>query len=469
MNTAAFKDCDIRGTYPAEVNESLFGHVGRAYAERVHASPFPELESGTIVLGGDARLSTPALRDALLAGLMTRPVHVIDIGRVPTPVVYWAKARRRFQGSAIVTASHNPPSWNGLKLTNGPLPPTPEDIVSLADDLPPAAPIAKISGRRSEWLSATADYLDEQAQGFTGQGIDRLSVVVDPGGGCFAGVASGLFERLGAHVTALHDTIDGLFTRRHPDCAVPEHLTALSEAVVEQGADLGIAFDGDGDRIAVVDGRGRILGTERLAMILLGGVFDDVAGSSVILDIKCSMHLERKVGALGAEPVRCRSGHAYMKRQVLERRAVAGFELSGHVFLGQMDARDDPLCTSLLLMSWLGDTGHSLAELVDDLPPMYMTPDIRIAAPEDRIASLLAACAEGVGDAHVERLDGVRLVWPDGWVLARRSITEPKVTIRLEGETLESLHKIGALFCERFPDLRAPISEGIRTATDAER
>jgi len=466
ISTAAFKDCDIRGVYPIEVGESLFERVGRVFAAQVDAIGFPNVDAGTVVLGGDARLSTPGLRTAFLAGMMASPIHVVDLGQVPTPVVYWAKARRGAQGSAIVTASHNPPSWNGLKLTNGPLPPTPEDIARLAEMARRVGPGGPPRGVRTEWPFVVRDYLDEMRTVFAGAGIDRMNVVIDPGNGCLAGIASRLCEGLGARVAALHDAVDGLFRQRHPDCAVPEHLSALAAAVTDRRADLGIAFDGDGDRIAVVDGRGRILGAERLAMVLLDGVLGDVAGSSIILDVKCSMHLERKVRALGAEPVRCKSGHAYMKRKALERRSVAGVELSGHIFLGRIEARDDPLYTALLLMSWLSGQSRSLAEMVDELPPMYMTPDIRIGVSEDRITQLLAACADGQEGARVEVLDGVRLVWPDGWIRGLRSITELKVTIRLEGETPEGLKRIGSIFCRRFPELRDPVADSIRRATE---
>ena len=263
---------------------------------------------------------------------------------------------------------------------------------------------------------------------------------------------------------ALHDTVDGLYRARRPDCAVAENLTALSAAVIESGADLGIAFDGDGDRLAVVDGRGRVLGSERLAMVLLGGALGETAGTSVIVDVKCSMHLEHMIRAKGAVPVRCKSGHAYMKRQVLERGALAGVELSGHVFLSHIDGRDDPLFAALLLASWLSEQSVSLAEMVDGLPTMYMTADIRVDLPADEISRVLDVCAAGIEGAEVERLDGVRLVWPEGWVLARRSITEPKITIRLEGETPADLRRIGIRFGDFFPVLRAALGTAIERA-----
>lgn len=464
-STVAFKDCDIRGLYPSEVDEDLFENIGIAFGRDVASRSYPGMKPGLIVLGGDARLSTPSLRDRLVGGLVSSPVRIADLGQVPTPVVYWAKDRLKAQASAIVTASHNPPSWNGLKLTNGPMPPTPEDIAGLADAVRNVDSGGPTHGGVSHWPSVIDEYLQELRAEFAGKGVDCAKIVVDPGNGCWSGIAAGFLESLGAQVWELHGTVDGLFRERHPDCAVPEHLTALSAAVTERKADFGIAFDGDGDRLAVVDGRGQFLGAERLAMVLLGGVLGGVGGSPIVLDVKCSMQLERKVRALGAEPIRCKSGHAYMKRQVLEHRAVAGVELSGHIFLGLIGARDDPLYTSLLLTSWLSDQDRPLANIVDELPAMYMTPDIRIAMSEDYIAGLLEACAGGVEGARVEILDGARLIWPDGWILVRRSITEPKVTIRLEGETPDGLKRIGSVFCQRFPEIGDAVANGIRRTT----
>ncbi len=467
VDTRAFKDCDIRGVYPDELDESLFEKVGWAYGRALAAQPAAgDLAPGLVVVGGDARASTPALRKSFLSGLERHALTVIDLGeRVPTPAIYWAKARRKAQGSAIITASHNPPSWNGLKLMAGALPPTPGDILGLAEaasSFPAGGPIPKARLRR--WDGIVDDYLADVEAGFRGRGIERLTVAVDPGNGCLSGVASQAFRHLGARVVALHDTVDGLFRERHPDCAVPGHLEALRAACREERADFGVAFDGDGDRIAVVDGRGRVLGAERLAMVLFQGPLRPNRGQHVILDIKCSMHLDRRIAALGGQAVRCKSGHAFMKRTVLERQALAGVELSGHVFLGEIEARDDPLHTSLLLASWLAGQDTGLAELVDALPPMFMTEDLRLALPAAEIERIIATCADGLGGGVPERLDGVRLVWPDGWLLARRSITEPKITMRLEGETPDALRRIAGVCREAFPALATPLAAGVEGA-----
>lgn len=458
---AAFKDCDIRGPYPEEVSDDLFEVVGAAYGADVAGGSFPGLQERMIVIGGDARETTPRLKTRLTDGLAIHPLRIIDLGaRVPTPVTYWAKAELRAQASAIVTASHNPPHWNGLKVMNGDRPPRPEDIARLA------AYDGEVGGQRpraevTSWPGATETYIGRLTETFAESGVDGLHVVIDPGNGCQSGIASRVYRALGAEVEALHDRADGRFPDRHPDCAVPENLTAVCAAVRERGADLGIAFDGDGDRLAAVDGQGRVLGSERLGMVLLPAIMEDGSSAPVVIDIKCSMALEECIEKLGGRAIRSKSGHAYMKQVVLDSGAVAGIEVSGHVFLGELDGRDDPLHTSLRLCRYLAARERSLAEMVDALPPMYMTPDIRIAMDAPEIDRLLTSAPEAFSDARIEDLDGVRIVWPTGWLLIRRSITEPKVTLRMEGQTQRDLEDISERVVGRFPELTTEVKAAV--------
>ena len=321
-----------------------------------------------------------------------------------------------------------------------------------------------VSPFHSEAIQA---YQEEIIDTFFSKGIDSLSIVVDPGNGCQAGIASHVFSRLGATVTAIHNERDSLFRERHPDCAIPENLAALISAVKSTRADLGIAFDGDGDRLAVVDNKGRIVGSERVGMILLQGPLQPRDHDSVILDVKCSMQLERIVSKIGGSPVRCKSGHAYMKAMVLDHQAMMGVELSGHIFLREIEGRDDPLYSVLILGSCLAGSTRNLSDMVDCLPPIFMTPDVRIPMPPGEIDRLIEACSSGIEGARVETLDGVRLVWDEGWVLVRRSITEPKVTIRLEGESPEDLKTISQRFVAFRPGVAPHIEAAVAKVVDS--
>ena len=454
MTSAAIKDCDIRGRYPEEVNEALFLQLGRAFGRQVTAAVHGEAAKATVVVGCDDRPSTPALKKSFLNGLTTHDLRITDLGVVPTPVVYWAKESVEAQASAIITASHNPPEFNGLKVMNGTRPPTPDMIRALAEEketddaaLPPG------TENITPWPEALAAYKSEMIERFSGHGLERLSIVLDPGTGCQSGVASEVFRELGAGVIALHDHLDGTFPERNPDCAIPEHLTPLMSAVQKSETDLGIAFDGDGDRIAVVDDQGRIIASEHLAMILLEGPLGLAGGMPVIIDLKCSMHLDRLVSRLQGRPVRCKSGHAYMKDMVIEMGAIMGVELSGHIFLKNLKGRDDPLYAALILAEFLAEEKRSLSSLVDALPRLIMTKDLRIPMAGEKIEQIIGGLKQGPEGARVEVLDGVRLVWDHGWLLARRSITEPKITIRWEGETVQDLKRIGRLLANEFNSL----------------
>ncbi len=463
---AAIKDCDIRGKYPEEVHEDLFLQLGKAFGRQVTSSAHADQGKATVVVGCDDRPSTPALKRSFLTGLTAHDLRIMDLGVVPTPVVYWAKEKVEAQASAVITASHNPPEFNGLKVMNGMRPPTPDMIRALVEEkvgkgIPQLAAPTEVKA----WPDAIETYKSEIRERFSESGIETLSVVLDPGTGCQSGVASDIFRKLGANVIALHDHLDGTFPERHPDCAIPEHLAALMAAVQESSADLGVAFDGDGDRMAVVDDLGRILASEHLGMVLLKGPLRPDPGTPVIIDLKCSMHLDRVVNKLQGKPIRCKSGHAYMKEMVLEKGAIMGVELSGHLFLGRLNGRDDPLYTALMLAQYLAGETRPLSSLVDALPRMVMTKDLRIPMAGEEMEHIIQGLKQGLEGARVEMLDGVRLVWDHGWLLARRSITEPKITIRWEGETLQDLKKIGRVLAENFQILSPHVEKALDQAS----
>lgn len=468
VNLVAFKECDIRGRYPDEVDEALLTHLGVRFGEEVLARHDATRPEPLVVVGGDARPTTPELKACFLRGLGVHGLRLLDLGVAATPVVYWAKAVKQAEACATITASHNPPDWNGLKVMNGDMPPTPEDILVLARP-PQREACAAASATVEEWGDVQDAYIDWIVGRFADRSLAGMTVVLDPGNGCQAGLACEVFRKLGAEIHELHGRMDGTFPDRHPDSARPEHLGALCGAVVERNAALGVAFDGDGDRLAVVDNRGRVLGAEQLGMLMLQGPLNPSSGeisakSPVILDIKCSMRLEQIARDLGGVPERCKSGHAYMKRRMRERSAGLGVEVSGHLFLGCLDGRDDPLYTALLLSTFLSDERRTLTDWVDALPVMYATRDVRLAMTREEIDAVLAACREGFEGADVQTLDGVRLVWENGWALVRRSITEPKITIRLEGETPEDLEAIGGRFMHRFPQLDDAVGMAVRGA-----
>jgi len=447
---AAVKECDIRGPWPDEVDATLFDQVGRNFGATVAAARFAGLNPATVVVGGDGRASTPALRSALQDGLLAEGVDVFDVvGAAPTPALYWMRQVLAAQAIAIVTASHSPPHWNGLKVMNGPLPPTPADVKAL-DAAPPPR---RAAGRRHPIGGILDAYVAARLAPFAGAGLSGLKLVVDPGGGCMSGVASRAFRELGTIVDALHDELDPAFRQRHPDCAVPGHLTELAVRVPAVGAAMGVAFDGDGDRLAIIDDRGHFVPAEKVAMLLVDGPVSVRPGEVVVLDIKASMQLERAVVRRGGQAVRMKSGHAHMKRAVIERGAVLGSEVSGHLFFGALAAIDDPLFAALTLARWLAGGGVPLSERVDALPAFHLSPDLRLSLSDAEIDALLQSLPGRFPDAEAQRIDGVRLVWPEGWLLARHSITEAACTLRFEGEDATALAAIRSRFVAAYPAL----------------
>ena len=444
-----FKACDIRGIYPDELDEELFAGLGRAMGTLLRESaPAPRA-----IVGGDVRLSTPALRAALIQGLTGTGCRVADLGTVPTPLVYFAARQRHPDGLAIVTASHNPPDHNGLKLCLGPRPITPQDIARVEQT---ARSKLFTSGRGSvEPLDVHDDYVAFLcADAEPGQGI-RL--VLDCGNGTASELAPRVLRRVGYDVVELFCTPDGSFPNRSPNPAVPENLAALRHAVRSSGAAIGLALDGDGDRLAIVDDAGRSLTGDEAIILLaqqaLGGQSD---GEGVVCDIKCSRAVLDAIEARGATPLLERSGHAFIKARMIDADARFGGELSGHFFYRELDGGDDALY-SALRVGELARRGEPLAQLVDEMAHYAITPDIRVPytagdGPE-RLDEIAAAA-----DGDVLRLDGVRVAYPDGWGLARCSVTEPLLTFRFEafeGAPREIVER----FLAPAPDLRRLVLE----------
>ena len=446
-----FKACDIRGRYPDELNESLYADLARAIATILARKS----RAPRVLVAGDLRLSTPNLRAALIEGLVASGCHVLDLGLVPTPLAYFAARRLRPDGLAIVTASHNPPEFNGLKLCLGPMPITPEEIAEV-QALVAERRFAPAPGRGGvKPLDLTDDYLGWLcAQAQPGDG---LRVVLDCGNGSSSELAPRVLRKLGYHVVPLFCEPDGRFPNRPPNPALPENLDALRRAVVENRAALGLALDGDGDRLAVVDERGRPLSGDQAIIILARHTLGPQApGEKVVCDIKCSRAVLEAIEAAGATPLLERSGHAFIKTRMITEKARFGGELSGHFFYRELAGGDDALFSALRVGEVVRQAG-SLAALVDALPRYNISPDIRLpyAAPDG--AERLEELASGA-HGRLVRLDGVRVEYPDGWALARVSVTEPLLTFRFEAYR-GSPAEIAERFLAPAPDLREKVLE----------
>jgi phosphomannomutase/phosphoglucomutase len=381
---------------------------------------------------------------------------------VPTPAWYFALQHLRAGSGVMVTASHNPARYNGFKLQLGEWPVSEEQIAEVRRLVERGEfATGKGSLQRQDILPAyTAD-----RRGILPR-ADGLTVVADFGGGAACLTAPELMAGQGANLVPLHDQVDPTLSVRNPNPAVPEHLTDLRQAVREHGADLGVAFDGDGDRVAFVDQRGEPLEADVASVLfvrhLLGARNSDyVTVEQVVHDIKCSAIVPDAVRAGGAEPIMERSGYSFMRRRMMETRALLGCEASGHFFFRALDGGDDGVYAALLLCDVLRRAGKPLSKLVAAVPRYVTTPDLRIPYDLARAPELLERVRSGAS-GEVSELDGVRAQYAEGWALLRASITEPVVTLRFEAKSREALQEIVADFLAAAPELREAVAERLR-------
>ena len=439
-----FKACDIRGRYGVGLDPAIALAVGRAVGSL--------LTGKAVVVGGDLRPSTDPLRGALTEGLVAAGCRVIDVGVLPTPAFYFAKDHLNADGGIMVTGSHNPPGDNGFKVSLGKQAITETDIreirrrVERADFVTGDGSLtrADVGGAYEDFLKRR---FPRRARG--------PRIVVDPGNGCYAHIAPRVLRDRGYDVVELNCEPDGRFPNRSPDPAVAENLKVLAEVVLHEKADLGVAYDGDGDRVVFVDQRGRIVESD-IAVVLYARPALKVRPGVVVYDIKCSGVVADQVREAGGTPVMEKSGHAFIRGTLLKTNAVLGGEISGHFFFGEL-GRDDGLYATLLMLDIVHAEGRSLAALSDSVPRYFITPDLRLPCSPEQANAALAALEATFRDkpaCEVTTLDGVRVAFADGWALARPSVTEPLLTMRFEARSAARLEEIQRSVRELVPSLR---------------
>lgn len=443
-----YKACDIRGKFGSELQVD---HAAKlAAAIRKLQGPV------SVVIGGDGRLSTPMLKQALADNLLSCGMDVVDLGMVPTPLFYFA---RRFLGidtGVMVTASHNPAGDNGFKLTLGRLPVTTQEMEAVKD-LMEAGTVQPARGkpgayRQVNLLDAYLEFLSPHIPDLNG-----YKVVVDCSNGMSGLVARQIWQKTGAEVTLLLEEVDGRFPAHAPNPAEVKNLSLLQRKVPELRADLGVAYDGDADRVVFVDESGSPVSSDRTIVLFARDALRD-GPQTIVYDQKCSLIVADTVRALGGEPVMQPSGHTFIKRAFLERDAIYAGELSGHHFFRSVHG-DDALAASLFFARMVKDSGTTLSRLVGAIPTYPITPDLRIPmGPREILALIDRLESELRGEARVSRGDGLRIEFPDGWGLVRPSVTEPVITMRFEGTTDAALNRILEHIQAIAPELRGKLS-----------
>jgi len=433
VNPGLVRAYDLRGTVGTDLTAADARALGLAYAAAL-------APGARVAVGYDGRLSSPMLEAALVAGLVAGGLDVARIGCGPTGLLYSTVHTHDLAGGIMVTGSHNPPDQNGFKLLLGREPLFGPALAALAAGV--GRPRA---GGTAAPLGVGDAYLDRLL--VAAGAAPALRIGWDPGHGATAQVVTRLAARLPGEHHLLNATIDGRFPAHHPDPSEPANLAQLQALVRREALDLGIAFDGDGDRIGVVDGDGAIVWADQLLLFLATDLLRDHPGAAVVGDVKSSRVLFDGIAAAGGRPSMSPSGYVLVRRAMLAAGASLAGEMSGHLFFAdRWDGTDDALHVAMRLLAALGRAGVTLAAFRRALPRTHATPELRFACPDDRKAPVLAALERALlaQGAAIDRTDGLRVTLPDGWWLLRASGTEPKLTTRVEAWTADALRTIAA-------------------------
>jgi phosphomannomutase/phosphoglucomutase len=439
LSPTIFREYDIRGLVDQDLTEEAVHLVGKALGTRLRAGG-----GRKAAVGRDARLSGERFRDAMVSGLTSTGIDVLDLGIVPTPLTYFAAHTAGVDGICMITGSHNPPEYNGLKVGPGSATYHGEEIQGLRR-LAESGELASGAGSVAPYDVVTP-YLAYVKQNLR-LGPRKLKVVVDAGNGTGGVVAVPLFEALGVEVVPLFIEMDGRFPNHHADPTVEKNLEHLKAKVLETKADLGIAYDGDADRVGAVDEKGNVLWGDQIMILFSRALLAEQPGAAIVGEVKCSMSLYDDIAKRGGRAIMWKAGHSLIKAKMKEEKALLAGEMSGHIFFAhRWFGFDDGIYSSARLVELLSRTEAPLSALLADVPHTESTPELRVDCPEEmkfevvrRAQEFFAARYEAV------TVDGVRVVFPDGWGLVRASNTQPLLVLRFEAHTKERLAEIEAL------------------------
>lgn len=453
MNTHIFREYDVRGLVDIDLTDAVVEDLGKGLAtmvKRAHGS--------TVVVGRDARESGPRFQAAFIKGVLSTGLNVIEVGVVPTPVVYFAANTLPVDGLAVITGSHNPPEYNGFKMGVGKTTFYGETIQQLKRIIE-QRDFATGTGGTVTSFDAVTPYLHFVNSTVT-RGPRKLKVVVDAGNGVGGIVSVPMLEKLGYDVVPLYCEPDGRFPNHHADPTVAKNLELLIAAVKKHKADLGVAYDGDADRIGVVDENGGIIWGDRLMILLSRAVLKAVPGAPIVGEVKCSFTMYDDIAKHGGKPVMWKTGHSLIKAKMKELHAELAGEMSGHIFYKhRFFGFDDAPYTAARLLEILSNEKGTLSSMLDDVPVTYSSPELRFDTIEEKKFDLVKLCTEKLrkkGLSLIE-VDGVRATWPDGWGLIRASNTTPILVVRYEAKTKERLEEIRALIDGTIADAKKEI------------
>jgi phosphomannomutase/phosphoglucomutase len=445
MQSYIFREYDIRGVVDRDLTEGVVRDIGRGFGTYV-------LRNGgsAVSLGGDVRTSTDRFRALVTEGALSTGLNVLDIGTVPTPVLYYSLFVLPVDGSVMITGSHNPPDMNGFKLNLGQDSVYGEEIQRIREL------IERGDFERGEGKSSSAEIIQQYKEAVRERiELSRpLKVIADCGNGCASLVAGELLRSLGCELKTLFCEPDGRFPNHHPDPTVLENLSDLIAAVREQGADIGIGYDGDADRVGVVDEHGEVVFADKMLALLAREVLEG-GPAKVIFDVKCSQGLVEDIEAHGGTPIMWKTGHSLLKKKIKEEGAPIGGEMSGHMVLREGYYNiDDAIYASCRILQMLSRSDRTLSEMVATLPSYYSTPEIRGETSDDATKfEIVRKAVDYFKSNHdVIDVDGVRILFGDGWGLVRASNTQPVIVMRFEARTKERLDEIQRIVTSKLAE-----------------
>ena len=444
IDESIFREYDIRGIVPSQINESSIKLISHAIAQKCDDENIDEL-----ALGRDGRLSGEKILNLLSKELQSIGIDVVNIGIVTSPLLYFAAKKLPSKSGIMITGSHNPKNYNGFKIVINDVPISGLEILSLLSD----KPINEKNIGKEVYKKNLGDEYIQEVLSQSSESPKKIKVVLDCGNGSAGEIAPKLIRALGYEVIELFCEIDGNFPNHHPDPGKVENLQDLVQAVQENSADVGIAFDGDGDRLGVVTEKGEIIFPDQLMMIFTKDVLKNFPGKEIVFDVKCTNLLSNIIKETGGIPVMSPTGHFHIKNTLKQTNAPLAGEMSGHIFFNdKWHGFDDGHYSAFRLLEIMNDLNIPLSSILDQLPKAFSTPELNINIEEEKkfeIVKNFVDKAQFEGGSKVT-IDGLRVDFDDGWGLIRASNTTPKLVLRFEAKTSSRLKEIKNMFLDQL-------------------
>jgi len=436
INPQIFREYDIRGIVDKDLTLDVVETLGAGIG-----TYFRQNQKKETALGRDCRLSSPAFSEAMTKGLISTGCRVIDLGIIPTPLLYFSIFYKKYGAGVIITGSHNPPSHNGFKIMLGEEALYGETIQEIYSIIKNNKFLKEKEGSKSSY-NIVPEYKDYILKNIRLE--KKLKVVIDAGNGTAGVVACPILKKMGCEVIELYCEMDGNFPHHHPDPLLPDAMQDLVKKVLETKADLGIAYDGDGDRIGAVDDRGNIVWGDQLMVVFSRDILASHPGAAIISEVKASKVLYDEIEKLGGRPIMWKTGHSLIKKKVKEEKALLAGEMSGHIFFAdRFFGFDDAIYSSARLLEILSRSDKKLSQMLADLPQTFHTPEIRVYASDEVKFKIVEEVKKELSSKYpVIDIDGVRAIYPKGWGLVRASNTQAVLVLRFEAETQEDLEAI---------------------------